>query len=298
MQPTTINKLEVLQTYYEGYIFDLWGVVHNGFEAYPGVLEYLKQLTALGKSIIFLSNAPRPAPILIQKLLSLGIIVTPEMVLTSGDMVREQLKHFNDEIFKTLGRRFYHLGADRNSDILAGISADVVNNLEEANFILLTAYMDVGEDLNQYDNLLKSAVSLNLPAICANPDKEIINGDKLRYCAGFLAEKIEKMGGTVHYYGKPYRAIYEEAFKRFHTKGIVEKNRILMIGDTLETDILGAKNACVDSALVLTGNMSILLANQAIENMPTIECTKFLSALFKQYAVNPRWIIPSFNLRK
>lgn len=282
MQLSRINNLALLTKEYDAFIFDLWGVVHNGYEPYSGVLAYLEHLADLGKSIIFLSNAPRPASVAIQKLLSFGLKVTPEMVLTSGDMIRYQLIHFDDDVFKKLGRRFYHLGAERNQDILAGIPVEVVNNLKDADFILLTAYMDIGEDLNQYDNLLKSAVALNLPAICANPDKEIINGNKLRYCSGVLAEKIKNLGGVVHYYGKPYLNIYQEVFRRFQKKNINNKNRILMIGDTIETDILGAKNAGIDSALVLTGNMEKL--------------TRFLDNLLKQYQVNPRWIIPSFDL--
>lgn len=287
--------LEELYAHYDAFIFDLWGVVHNGYEPYPGVLAFLETLTRLNKAIIFVSNAPRPAPILIQKLTSFGINVTPDMMLTSGDLVREQLQTFSDPVFKKLGRKFYHLGANRNQDILAGLSVKVVNDLNNADFVLLTAFMDIGEDLNQYDDFLKSIVSLKLPVICANPDKEIMNGDKVRYCAGVLAEKIENLGGIVHYYGKPYIAVFNEAIKRFHTKNIFAKNRILMIGDTLETDILGAKNAGIDSAIVLTGNMGLLMARHAEDSTPSDE---WLSNLFKRYGVNPKWVIPHFDLPK
>ena len=45
--------------------------------------------------------------------------------------------------------------------------------------------------------------------------------------------------------------MYQHVFKK---AGKIPKNRILMIGDTFETDILGAQNSGIDSALVLTGN--------------------------------------------
>ncbi|OYV24599.1 MAG: HAD family hydrolase, partial [Rhodospirillales bacterium 20-58-10] len=46
---------------YDGFIVDLWGVVHDGIKTYPGVIECLRQLRAAGKSVVFLSNAPRRA---------------------------------------------------------------------------------------------------------------------------------------------------------------------------------------------------------------------------------------------
>jgi HAD superfamily hydrolase (TIGR01459 family) len=285
------NLINQMTEQYEGFIFDLWGVVHDGFAPYPGVLAYLAQLNDLGKSIIFLSNAPRPSSEIIQKLLAFGIKITPEMLLTSGDMVRQQLQNFDDGIFKNLGKSFYHLGQNRNLNILAGISVNLVDELQDANFVLLTAYLNADEDLNQYDHCLASIVSLNLPVICVNPDKEIMSGPKTRYCAGFLAEKIEKMGGVVHYYGKPYLRIYEEVFKRFQIKGIVDKRKILAFGDTLETDILGAKNAGIDSALVLTGNIGRHLKSHQ-NNTPSSE---ILSHLFQQYQLMPRLVFGSFD---
>ncbi len=280
---------------YEAFLIDLWGVVHDGIKLYPGVLDCLNYLIALNKVILFLSNTPRPASVILNKLVSLGIPATTAMILSSGDMVREQLIYFRDPTFNNIGRRFYHLGADRNEDILQGISADVTDDIEDADFILFSAYLDEGDDLTRHDDLLKRAAALKLPLICANPDKEIINGKKIRYCAGLFAEKYENFGGIVYYYGKPHLAIYEVAFKRLQEKGIYHRAQILMIGDTLETDIKGAKNAEIDSALVLTGNMELLLQTAKIED-PELSLEQFLSKLFNKADITPTWIVPSLSL--
>ena len=58
------------------------------------------------------------------------------------------------------------------------------------------------------------------------------------------------MGGRVKYFGKPYTDIYEKAMRKVR---ISNKNKILAVGDSLRTDILGANNFQIDSALVLTG---------------------------------------------
>ncbi len=274
------NTVRELQELYDAYIIDLWGVVHNGVEPYSGVVECLNELLMYQKAIVFLSNAPRPSNIIMDKLLSFGISVKPEMMLTSGDITRETLEKFTTPI--------YHLGAERNQDILAGLNVSLTNHLSEASLLLITAYLDAGEDLDQYDTLLQEAYNLKLPAICANPDKEIINGNGLRYCSGIFAEKYTNLGGFVQYFGKPYITAYQSIFARLKNKNIVDKKRILMIGDTLETDIVGAKTAGIDSALVLTGNISTLLSRNT---QPNVSDLTFLSKIFQAENVQPTWIL-------
>ena len=122
--------------------------------------------------------------------------------------------------------------------------------------MLLTAFHDEGEDLNQYDNILKIASSLNIQALCANPDNIILNQNKKRYCAGFFATKYESFGGKVKYFGKPHTDIYVELAKRISN---FEHKKTLMVGDTIDTDIKGANDYGIHSALVLTGNTHLAL---------------------------------------
>lgn len=295
-------NLQSLLNHYQGFLFDIWGVIHDGHHPYPGVVSLINDLIAENKQVIFLSNAPRPGHVLIQKLIDYGINIHRDNILSSGDVLRDQLKHFNDPVFTNLGKRFYHLGAERNHDILDGLDVLVTENLEEAHFVLLTAYIDEEEDLNQHDAFLKKALDLNLPLICANPDKDVVNGHKIRYCAGFLAEKYEKMGGKVHHYGKPHPAIFVNAIQLLKDRGVGERNKILMIGDTLETDILGAKNAGIDSALVLAGNAERLLfkvqenAVQQNEKASLLEFESddqknYLQTLFRRFDLKPTWVL-------
>ena len=93
-------------------------------------------------------------------------------------------------------------------------------------------------------------VSLSLKMICVNPDLEIIRGKKKEICAGALALQYEKLGGKVKYFGKPYKKIYQKTLEKIKVKN---KKKIIAIGDSLRTDILGANNFGIDSALVLSG---------------------------------------------
>lgn len=275
--------LNEIFNHYDAFIIDMWGVVFDGVSPYPGAVDCLNHIIKSGKAVIFMSNAPRPGNLTVEKLLSFNVQATPEMVLTSGDVVRQYLQEASNVSIENR-QKYYHLGAQRNQDILSGITIDLVDDIKEADKILLTAYLDEDEDLNQYDNLLKEAASNNLMAICANPDKIVINGNKNRYCAGIFAEKYEKIGGKVHYYGKPHPEIYKIAFQRLQPLGIQNKNKILMIGDTIDTDIAGAKIAGIHSALVLSGNTSILLQG----NTSNLAC---IEALVEKYNTRPTWIL-------
>jgi len=53
--------LAALAADYDGYILDVWGVMHQGGPAYPEALACVGQLRAAGKRVVFLSNAPRLA---------------------------------------------------------------------------------------------------------------------------------------------------------------------------------------------------------------------------------------------
>ncbi len=271
---------------YDAFIIDLWGVVHDGVYAYPGVVQTLNNLIAQ-KTVLFLSNAPRPAEVAMKKLIEEGIHAQPRHVLTSGDAVREQLIKWDDPVFSQLGRCLYHLGAAKNQDILSGLTLNTTTEIEKADFVLLSAFMEADEDLTQFDDLLHTALKAKLPLICANPDKIVVHGEGMRYCSGVLAEKYEKMGGTVFYYGKPNPRVYELAFKRLAAVGIHDKKRMLMIGDTLETDILGANNVGIDSAVVKTGNMEkLLIAGNSMEK------------ILQNYGIMPTWVIDSLALEK
>ncbi len=273
-----ITPFESVISQYDALLVDIWGVIYDGQDPYEGAIEAIKRI-ADDKPIIFLSNTPRPAEIPRKKFTEWGVDTEKIKIYTSGDAVREQLKLWDDSVFSKLGKKLYHLGEEINKDILSELNVISVQEIEEANFVLLTIYMDEGEDLNQYNNILKKAKDLNLPVICANPDIEVSHGDKRRYCAGTFAKKYEDLGGIVHYYGKPDNKVFYKSLELFSTIGIYDKSKILMIGDTMETDIKGACSVGLDSLLVLTGNGAPISKNMTLLN---------------NYSFKPTWIASGF----
>ena len=81
--------------------------------------------------------------------------------------------------------------------------------------------------------------------VCTNPDLIVHRGLKQEYCAGTLAEIFKELGGDVIYFGKPYPEIYKFCIKK--------NENILVIGDSIHTDIKGANNMNLDSLLITSG---------------------------------------------
>lgn len=236
---------------YDVILFDLWGVIIEGEDTYPGVIDAVNEIMKK-KEVVFLSNAPSPDFVVAKNLGNWGLSsVTPENVLTSGDIARriiEESKLSSDKKVPSV----YHLGADRNNNILIEIEHELTEDIDKADIMLLSLYRDDHEDINEFDTLLKKAAQRpEMLILCSNPDTTIPKHGILRYCAGHFAGIIESFGGKVTYTGKPKSIIYDEVLKRNSTTKL---NRILMVGDTFETDILGANKAGIHSALVMTGN--------------------------------------------
>ncbi len=259
MSEHCLSTLESLIERYDTFFVDIWGVVHDGATPYPNVVARLNQIIDKRKQVLFISNAPRGAHVVVQKLLSFGLHINVSNVLTSGDVLRAYLRK------TALDQNFYHLGAERNQDLLADIEINCVRKIEEADKIIISCFSDSATENAQYDKLLQTAAKLEIPALCANPDRIVIHQGIERYCAGFFSERYRGFSGQVHYFGKPDPRIFEEAQVR------TQATKVLMIGDTLETDILGAQQASIDSAWILTGNgqkyQTLALRQKACDNL-------------------------------
>jgi HAD superfamily hydrolase (TIGR01459 family) len=92
-------------------------------------------------------------------------------------------------------------------------------------------------------------LAAGLPMICANPDLEVIRDGQRIICAGLLAQWYEAKGGQVINRGKPDPAIYAPTLALLGTA----KHRTLAIGDSLRTDMAGAKAAGLDACWMLSG---------------------------------------------
>ena len=246
-----IRGIGALAPRYDGFILDLWGVVHDGVAPMPGVLECLRSLIEAGKRIVLLSNAPRRAGDVVERIDRIGVPAgLYHNVMSSGEEAWQHLSRRDDSFYAALGRRCLHIGSERDTGIREGLGLELVETAEEAEFILNTGPTGWDDSIGDYAPLLRRALERGLPMVCANPDLVVMHGGRLALCAGALAQWYEERGGRVRWHGKPFRSVYETCFGLL---GIDDLSRILAIGDSLRTDIAGAAGAGIDSVLIAGG---------------------------------------------
>jgi HAD superfamily hydrolase (TIGR01459 family) len=237
---------------YDGFVLDLWGVIHDGVNAFPHAVDCLFQLRDVGKKTLLLSNVPRPNDAVRTMMRRMGIedaLYTD--ILTSGEAVRQALSHPPDNWWAALGKRVYHLGPERDRPVLEGLPLTSVATPGEADFVLNTGPDDHRNpsDMAEFEPTLRECAEHRLPMICGNPDLEVIRGGVRVLCAGSLALRYQQLGGDVRSLGKPDPAIYQPVLARL----AMPKHRVLAVGDSLRTDIAGATAVGLATCWVLDG---------------------------------------------
>jgi len=245
---------------YDGFILDLWGLIHDGRAAYPGAADSLKRLQDLGKRVVMLSNSPRRAESLKRMMEGFGIGRDHYTeVMSSGEAVYQELLTRADPWFAALGRRCLLVGVERDGDLLEGLDVVRVEAPDEADFILNSGPDGPEARMEDFTPLLDRAAARKLPMICANPDLVVMVDGQQVLCAGALAAYYQKKGGDVRYRGKPDPAIYATCFSLLK---IADKSRILAAGDAFHTDMAGARNAGIDGLFCSGGIHADDLATQ------------------------------------
>jgi HAD superfamily hydrolase (TIGR01459 family) len=236
---------------YDGFIVDLWGVLHDGIQAFPAALDCLAELHRRGKRLVILSNAPRRVASVVARNSEIGI--DPGCyhgAMSSGEAAWQHLKTRPDAWYRALGRRCYHLGPERDWGMREGLDYDFVATVEQADFVLNTGAGRPEDRVEDFEPLLQAALARRLPMVCANPDLEVIRGGRREICAGAIAARYETLGGEVRYHGKPARDIFETCLALLE---IADRSRVANIGDSLRTDVAGARAAGIDALFVAGG---------------------------------------------
>ncbi len=282
-----IEGMHELAPLYDGFILDLWGVVHDGVAPYPGVLDCMSRLTVAGKPIVLLSNAPRRADDVVRRIEKIGV---PRRlyhaVMSSGEEAWQHLHKRDEKFYAALGRHCLHICSERDLEMREGLDLDWVDTPDEADFILNTGPAEWEDTHEDYAPVLHQARSRDLPMVCANPDLLVMHGGRPALCAGAIAEQYEAMGGRVRWHGKPHRSVYDSVLGLL---GIADRNRILAIGDSLRTDIAGANGAGIPS-LFIAGNgihAAEFMRNGRLDLDP-------VEAAIREAGVNPIGIAAAF----
>jgi HAD superfamily hydrolase (TIGR01450 family) len=275
---------------YDGFIVDLWGVMHDGDRLYPGAAETLRVLYEMNKPVLFLSNAPRVATKAEQNLERLGIPRAHYLsIVTSGQVAHDMLAQ--STIASPPAGEATRLGEQRKPS-RSGEGASKhehhksntpsPNPLPQGERAKVRPYYYLGPskdeeilaDLPQFQKTDESAAQfilctgyeydtqpheeilpllaqlLHLPMLCVNPDMEVVKQDGTEW---LCAGRV-----AAQFSGMGGRVSYiGKPFPEVYgaCKRQLGSLRTLCVGDNPITDIKGANDAGYDSLLITGGVM-------------------------------------------
>lgn len=226
---------------YDGVVFDLDGVVYVGGEvgtrALPGAAKTIAAVREAGLSVAFMTNnASRTPGDVVQELIGLGIPARAEEIVTSGQAAAELL---------TPGARCLVVGSEGLRSVLHEHECVLVDDPQAAEVVVVGFTQDL-----VWDDLRRATLALAGGArfVGTNADVAFPSAEGLWPGNGAILAALEAASGREpEIAGKPQAPMFEAAAER------VGAQRVLMVGDRAETDIVGAQAAGWDTALVLTG---------------------------------------------
>ena len=259
---------------------DVWGVLHNGVSAFPAATVALHEARKAGKTVVLITNAPRPASGVIETLRALGVPDDAyDRIITSGDVTRGLIAEGPKKVFL--------LGPERDLPLLDGLDVENVGEAEAQSVVCTGFFDDETETPEDYTEMLKGFIARNVPMICANPDLVVERGERIIPCAGAMAAYYEQLGGEVRIAGKPHAPIYEACLAAAkEVRGAFAMDRVLAIGDGMPTDVKGAIASGLN-LLYISGGIHVA---EYTLNGQTDEA--LLNAYLKGQGASPGWWMP------
>ena len=250
MAPHIITHAEAYLKRYDVVFCDVWGVVHDGENAYVEAGEALARFREAGGTVVLVSNAPYPAARVATVIDAKGVRRDAwDAIVSSGDIAR---RHVAEAGYT----RVHCIGPESRDRALFESLPGRRTPLTDAEVVVCSGLVhDRTETAEDYRGLLQQALALRLPLVCANPDLIVDVGSARLPCAGAIAVLYEQMGGTVFWAGKPHPAAYQTALAsaRELRGASVSPDRVLAIGDALRTDLAAAEGASIDALFVAGG---------------------------------------------
>jgi len=280
--PVAITGLRAIAREFDHVLLDQWGTLHEGTAIFSDAIDCVARLRHAGKRVLVLSNSGRRAEDNQQRLAGLGLPGDAyDGMLSSGEVAWNGLRARKREPFNDFGRTCFLITRSGDRSIVNGLGLDLVENIGDAEFILLGGLDDAVSEPEHWREGLTAAAARRLPMLCVNPDLTMFGARGLIPAPGALAAFYRSLGGTVKFVGKPHASMFTAALERL---GNPKPERVLVVGDSLDHDIVGGRAARMLTALIRSGVHRKALAK-------TADLTQAIQTLAGSEAHTPHWTI-------
>ena len=252
------KEFKSIVTKYKTVFFDAFGVLKNHRGIIPGVDQTFDFLDNHGINYFILTNDSSRGPEgLAEGYISRGIkSITPDKIISSGMLARDWLS------LKIKEGPVAYLGTRDSAHYIesAGLETLAIKDvdLEKTDHIKCLVFLDDegfdwNQDINKVINLLRKR---NMPVVVANTDVHYpVSKNDVAVAIGGISDLVEEvLGKKFIRFGKPDAQMFMFAYEKACEIKPLKRNEILMVGDTLYTDIIGGNKFGMDTALVLSGN--------------------------------------------
>ncbi len=240
-----VETLEDIAHEFDVFLLDAFGVLNIGDTAIPDTPDRIRTLKAAGKRVLVVSNAAGfPHATLLEKYIRLGYDFAPKDVITSRATLLSELNsqsefHWGLMATPSAGLR------DLEGLKLSYLEDDPTPYKTADGFLMIgsAAWTETRQAM-----LETALLERPRPIMVGNPDIVAPREYGFSKEPGLFAHRLaDRTGVAPQFFGKPFGNIYDLVFERL---GCIDKSRVLMVGDSLHTDILGARNAGIVSALI------------------------------------------------
>lgn len=246
-----VGRLPDIGGMFDLVLLDAYGVLNVGETPIPGAADSIAALRAQGTSVMVVSNsAGYPKRRMMRRYARLGFDFTPDEVVTSREALLAELARARPRRWGVM------LTANPEDTELEPYDIVYLGD-DRAAYDDVEGFLLIGSDgwtESRQAHLEASLRRAPRPVLVGNPDLVAPREDGLSREPGHFAHRLRDATGIApDFHGKPFRAIFDLALARYGGNG---RTRVLMVGDTLHTDILGGAHMGFATALV-TGNGSL-----------------------------------------
>ncbi|NJB84380.1 HAD superfamily hydrolase (TIGR01450 family) [Lewinella marina] len=255
----TISQFADIAEAYPVIFFDSYGVLRNHRGLIPGAVETMDRLRKSGKHIrVLTNNAARSPAMAAERLAYYGMKDIPASeIITSGATTRhfleQKVKHGKVAYLGTATSAEYIIGAGLEAIPISEVDFERLDEIGAVAFLDDEGY-DMNVDINLLINILRRC---QVPVVVANTDLLYpTTANDVALATGSVARLAEYvLGRKFVKFGKPATQMFQMGLDSVALDmPEVCPGDILMVGDTLHTDILGGNTYGMATALVLSGN--------------------------------------------